>query len=405
MAPKKQKVKKSKKSKPAAVQDNADQLVKAGRLKPGEKPDRAILWKKARQTAEGMVVDTGLSDVLKKIKTRKDASKKKDKIEMRNVVAKFKKVEVANSVPNGFNSLYKHATTIMKETGDSIAIPCDVEVFGCDKVIYILHENLIALLKFEEIGQAAITAHMSYLHGMIRENNEMDVYGFIDPGATFNLNKEFETYVVKRLMNGSYDRMFLMPHNFKMPPRRDTSRNNAGGQQIVMDRETFLDMVREVANQQRQNPPGNVPNQEGQTMFDRFMKQRPNVFKEAKHPMDAEALIDHMEKIFRVLNCSEEEKARFGIYCLEGDASTWWKSVVASHAAGYEDTLTWNVFKAHFDQRYFPASVREEYAREYQNIAQKEDESVADFQIRFQRLANYARSIAGNDADKIMKFK
>ncbi|KAL1811201.1 hypothetical protein ACET3Z_021266 [Daucus carota] len=215
MAPKKQKVKKSKKSKPAAVQDNADQkLVKAGRLKPGEKPDRAILWKKARQTAEGMVVDTGLSDVLKKIKTRKDASKKKDKIEMRNVVAKFKKVEVANSVPNGFNLLYKHATTIMKETGDSIAIPCDVEVFGCDKVIYILHGNLIALLKFEEIGQAAITSHMSYLHGMIRENNEMDVYGFIDPGATFNLNKEFETYVVKRLMNGSYDRMFLMPHNF-----------------------------------------------------------------------------------------------------------------------------------------------------------------------------------------------
>ena len=41
--------------------------MKAGRLKPGEKPDRAILWKKARQTAEGMVVDTGLSDVLKKI--------------------------------------------------------------------------------------------------------------------------------------------------------------------------------------------------------------------------------------------------------------------------------------------------------------------------------------------------
>ncbi|XP_017217043.2 uncharacterized protein LOC108194596 [Daucus carota subsp. sativus] len=87
-----------------------------------------------------------------------------------------------------------------------------------------------------------------------------------------------------------------------------------------------------------------------------------------------------MEKIFRVLNCSEEEKARFGVYRLEGDV-------------------------AQFDQRYFPACVREEYAREYQNIAQKEDESVTDFQIRFQRLANYARSIAGNDADKIMKFK
>ncbi|WOG92735.1 hypothetical protein DCAR_0312010 [Daucus carota subsp. sativus] len=173
-----------------------------------------------------------------------------------------------------------------------------------------------------------------------------------------------------------------------------------------MDRETFLDMVREIANQQRQNPgANNVPNQEGQTMFDRFMKQRPNSFKEAKHPMDAEAWINHMEKIFRVLNCSEEEKARFGVYRLERDAGTWWKSVVASHPAGYEDTLTWNVFKAQFDQRYFPASVREEYAREYQSIAQRDDESVADFQVRFQRLAGYARSIAGDEQDKIMKFK
>ena len=45
------------------------------------------------------------------------------------------------------------------------------------------------------------------------------------------------------------------------------------------------------------------------TMFDRFMKQRPNCFKEAKTPMDPEAWIDHIEKIFRVLECSEVEKA------------------------------------------------------------------------------------------------
>ncbi|KAL8089625.1 hypothetical protein AgCh_039196, partial [Apium graveolens] len=86
-------------------------------------------------------------------------------------------------------------------------------------------------------------------------------------------------------------------------------------------------------------------------MFDRFIKQRPNCFKEAKTPMDAVAWIDHMEKIFRVLNCSKREKARFGIYRLDGDASIWWKSVVASHAAGYENTITWDVFKAQFDQR------------------------------------------------------
>ncbi|XP_074355769.1 uncharacterized protein LOC141695421 [Apium graveolens] len=187
--------------------------------------------------------------------------------------------------------------------------------------------------------------------------------------------------------------------------RGSNSRNTGGNdnQQIVMDRSTFMEMLREV--QHGQNPTANGQDRDGQTMFDRFMKQRPNCFKEAKTPMDAEAWIDHMEKIFRVLECSEVEMARFATYRLEGDANTWWKSVVASHAPGYENTLTWQVFKTQFDQRYFPASIREEYVREYQSITQRDDESVADFQVRFQRLAGYARSVAGSEADKIMKFK
>ncbi|XP_074352747.1 uncharacterized protein LOC141691895 [Apium graveolens] len=187
---------------------------------------------------------------------------------------------------------------------------------------------------------------------------------------------------------------------------RGSSSQNTGGndnQQIVMDMSTFMEMLREV--QRGLNPTANGKNRDGQTMFDRFMKQRPNCFKEAKTPMDAEAWIDHMEKNFRFLECSEVEKARFSTYHLEGDANTWWKSLVASHAPGYEDTLTWQIFKTQFDQRYFPASIREEYIKEYQSITQKDNESVTDFQVGFQRLAGYARSVVGSEADKIMKFK
>ncbi|XP_074326625.1 uncharacterized protein LOC141664569 [Apium graveolens] len=187
--------------------------------------------------------------------------------------------------------------------------------------------------------------------------------------------------------------------------RGSSSRNTGGNdnQQIVMDRSTFMEMLREV--QRGQNPTAQGQDRDGQTMFDHFMKQIPNYFKEAKTPMDAETWIDHMEKISRVLECSEVEKARFATYRLEGDANTWWKSVVASHAPGYENTLTWQVFKTQFDQRYFPTSICEEYVRGYQSITQRDDESVADFQVRFQRLAGYARSVVGSEADKIMKFK
>lgn len=57
--------------------------------------------------------------------------------------------------------MYKHATVFMKATGESIPIPCDPSVFGVEKTIYILHENLTALLEFDMIGQAAISAYMA----------------------------------------------------------------------------------------------------------------------------------------------------------------------------------------------------------------------------------------------------
>ena len=57
-----------------------------------------------------------------------------------------------------------------------------------------------------------------------------------------------------------------------MSPKTATTNQKSERQQIVIERDTFLDMVREVANQQRQNPGNNnILNREGQTMFDRFM--------------------------------------------------------------------------------------------------------------------------------------
>lgn len=50
----------------------------------------------------------------------------------------------------------------MKDNGVSVPIPCDSDVFGVEtKIIYILHENLKALLEFDMIGQAAISAYMA----------------------------------------------------------------------------------------------------------------------------------------------------------------------------------------------------------------------------------------------------
>lgn len=73
----------------------------------------------------------------------------------------YNQVELNKIVPSKYKLLYKHATTYMKATGASIQIPCDPEVFGIEKIIYILDEAIIALLHFEEIGQCAISAYIT----------------------------------------------------------------------------------------------------------------------------------------------------------------------------------------------------------------------------------------------------
>lgn len=52
----------------------------------------------------------------------------------------------------------------------------------------------------------------------------------------------------------------------------------------------------------------------------------------------------------------------------------------------------------------FFASILEENVREYQSVAKTKDESLANFQVQFQRLADYAGSIAAEtEKDKIIK--
>ncbi|GJW83559.1 hypothetical protein Tco_0156704 [Tanacetum coccineum] len=55
-------------------------------------------------------------------------------------------------------------------------------------------------------------------------------------------------------------------------------------------------------------------------------KQKPRSFSSATTPVDAKNWIAHIEKIFEVLGCANEVKARLASYKSEGDARNWWKA-------------------------------------------------------------------------------
>lgn len=93
-------------------------------------------------------------------KKKKEVQKNSKENELSKLQALFKQALPSENVPKRFRLLYKHATTLMKTTGASIQIPSDAEVFGSVKTIFVLQENIMALLENKMIGQAVISAYM-----------------------------------------------------------------------------------------------------------------------------------------------------------------------------------------------------------------------------------------------------
>ncbi|PWA80717.1 reverse transcriptase domain-containing protein [Artemisia annua] len=62
------------------------------------------------------------------------------------------------------------------------------------------------------------------------------------------------------------------------------------------------------------------------TWLERFGKLKPLSFNSAATPQEAEDWITYMEKLFEVLGCGEEFKARLATFKLEGDALNLWKA-------------------------------------------------------------------------------
>lgn len=175
------------------------------------------------------------------MQVKKNEKAQEKKADLRKIQAIFNEVKLCDKVPKCFRLLYKHASSIMKATGASLQIPCDIEVFGVENTIFLLHDSIIELLEFRMIGQAVISAYMMYvcqflkfffcfsylninvsifisryLHTKIREMPDgLETFAFVDPGATFNINDAFESYIVKRLKEGNPDRIFFLPHNEK----------------------------------------------------------------------------------------------------------------------------------------------------------------------------------------------
>ncbi|XP_045787522.1 uncharacterized protein LOC123882913 [Trifolium pratense] len=144
---------------------------------------------------------------------------------------------------------------------------------------------------------------------------------------------------------------------------------------------------------------------EDELRLERFLKNQPPTFAGGYDPEGSQKWLEDVERIFKVMRCTEEQKVVLGTYMLREEADHWWDN--ASQRLGVGGVVvTWAMFKREFLIKYFPADVKNRKVIEFMELKQG-NMSVAEYAVKFQSLCRFAPHYNTVEAehDKCVKFE
>ncbi|XP_043717792.1 uncharacterized protein LOC122665706 [Telopea speciosissima] len=116
----------------------------------------------------------------------------------------------------------------------------------------------------------------------------------------------------------------------------------------------------------------------------------------------ADEWIVHLEDIFGILECTDDQKVKLAVFKLSGDPKLWWKGVERLRTAE-SPPLTWQLFKDLFNEKYFLTHVRNSLAGEFMDLKQG-NMIVAQYESKFSQLGHYAPHMVATEELKADKF-
>ncbi|CAB4279714.1 unnamed protein product [Prunus armeniaca] len=127
---------------------------------------------------------------------------------------------ILETIPKSCKILYGFAQKLMSQ-GQTLASYIDEDVFGVEKMIYVLKEDVISFIQMNGIGHAFIDSMImvnSYLYKLVKDQEWEPMIAFMDPSRTFhdpNSSDEARRvqYIVKALNQASIDSIFLISYN------------------------------------------------------------------------------------------------------------------------------------------------------------------------------------------------
>jgi hypothetical protein len=140
-------------------------------------------------------------------------------------------------------------------------------------------------------------------------------------------------------------------------------------------------------------------------MLETLLRNHPPTFKGRYDPDGAQTWLKEIERVFRVMQCTEDQKVRFGTHMLAEEADDWWVSLLPELEQD-DVVVTWAIFRREFLNKYFLEDVPEKKEIEFLELKQG-DMYVTEYAAKFVELADFYPHYTAETAEfsKCIKFE
>ena len=127
-------------------------------------------------------------------------------------------------------------------------------------------------------------------------------------------------------------------------------------------------------------PPREVLEEPGRSI-ERVQKLGAKPYDGSGDPKAAWLWLDRVNKVYRVMGCTDDQRVLFSSFLMEDRAKDWWDVMDRR----YPDGISWDQFQQEFTNRFFPHSHKDSKIEEFFRLEQK-NMSVSEYDKKFSEL-------------------